>query len=179
MRRALRGLPIKPNGKNLHVGRNPKPLSIERYKCIPAGGNRFNLIEKRPDITPKCWLKKSTGSTDVFGRLPWDGLASTIRTEFFKPEKGRYLHPKAHRAITLREAARLQSFPDGFKFVGSMTQIARQIGNAVPPRLAKAVAKALLQRLPEAERIMRRRRKIAKVGKGRRSVPARRLRKAA
>lgn len=179
VRQTLRGLPIKPNGKNLHVGRNPKPLSIERYKCIPAGGNRFDLVKKRPDITPKCWLKKRTGSTDVFGRLPWEGLAPTIRTEFFKPEKGRYLHPEAHRAITLREGARLQSFPDGFKFFGSMTQIARQIGNAVPPQLAKAAAKALLQRLPEAEQIMRRRRKSRRRVRRRRRVQARSFRKAA
>jgi DNA (cytosine-5)-methyltransferase 1 len=179
VRQALRGLPIKPNGRNLHVGRNPKPLSIERYKCIPTGGNRFDLVKKRPDISPKCWLKKRTGSTDVFGRLLWEGLAPTIRTEFFKPEKGRYLHPKAHRAITLREAARLQSFPDRFKFFGSTTQVARQIGNAVPPRLAKAAAKALLQSLPEAERIMRRRRKSRKQPRRSRRLATRSFRKAA
>ena len=64
----------------------------------------------------------------------------TIRAEFFKPEKGRYLHPEEHRAITHREAARLMGFPDSFKFRGTKIEIARQIGNAVPPPLAAAVA---------------------------------------
>jgi DNA (cytosine-5)-methyltransferase 1 len=65
----------------------------------------------------------------------------TIRTEFFKPEKGRYLHPEADRPITHREAARLQSFPDEFVFEGTKIQIARQIGNAVPPALGVALAR--------------------------------------
>jgi DNA (cytosine-5)-methyltransferase 1 len=75
------------------------------------------------------------------GRIWWDRPSPTIRTEFFKPEKGRYLHPTAHRVISHREAARLQSFPDWFVFEGSKTQIARQIGNAVPPLLGKAIAR--------------------------------------
>src|SRR5947208_16586438 len=76
------------------------------------------------------------------GRLLWDRPASTVRTEFFKPEKGRYLHPEADRPITHREAARLQTFPDKFVFEGSKIEIARQIGNAVPPALARALASA-------------------------------------
>ncbi|MBW7928979.1 MAG: DNA cytosine methyltransferase, partial [Fimbriimonadaceae bacterium] len=77
--------------------------------------------------------------------LWWDRPAFTIRTEFFKPEKGRYLHPEQHRPITHREAARLQSFPDSFKFCGTKIEIARQIGNAVPPLLAEAVAQSVAQ----------------------------------
>lgn len=133
-------LPLKPDGKNWHVSRNPLATSIERYKCVPEGGNRFDLMRKRPDLTPKCWIRKKTGSTDVFGRMWWDEPSPTIRTEFFKPEKGRYLHPKAHRPITIREAARLQTFEDSFVFVGSNVQVAKQIGNAVPVKLAKAIA---------------------------------------
>ena len=64
----------------------------------------------------------------------------TIRTEFYKPEKGRYLHPELDRPITHREAARLQTFPDNYIFEGSKVEIARQIGNAVPPALGKAIA---------------------------------------
>ncbi len=116
-------------------------MSVERYKCVPEGGNRFDLMEKRPDLTPNCWKKKKTGSTDVFGRMRWDEPAPTIRTEFFKPEKGRYLHPQAHRPITIREAARLQTFPDEFIFAGSNVQVAKQIGNAVPVKLATAIAR--------------------------------------
>jgi DNA (cytosine-5)-methyltransferase 1 len=69
-----------------------------------------------------------------------DRPAFTIRTEFYKPEKGRYLHPQQHRPITQREAARLQSFPDDFIFKGTKIEIAKQIGNAVPPLLAARVA---------------------------------------
>ena len=76
----------------------------------------------------------------MFGRLWWDKPSVTIRTEFFKPEKGRYLHPVANRPITHREAARIQSFPDSFEFSGNKIEIARQIGNAVPPMLASQVA---------------------------------------
>ncbi len=140
VRDAIGDLPLKPDGKNWHIGRNPLPSSLERYKCVPEGGNRFDLMRKRPDITPKCWLRKTTGSTDVFGRMWWDEPSPTIRTEFFKPEKGRYLHPKAHRPITIREAARLQTFSDAFVFVGSNVQVAKQIGNAVPVNLARAIA---------------------------------------
>jgi len=139
VRTAFKGLPLKPTGKDLHVGRNPLPSSIERYKCIPEGGNRFDLARKRPDLTAECWKRKKTGSVDVFGRMEWDKPSPTIRTEFFKPEKGRYLHPKADRPITMREAARLQTFPDAFAFVGSNLQVAKQIGNAVPVLLAKII----------------------------------------
>lgn len=143
VRDAIGSLPSKPDGKNWHIARNPLPMSLERYKCVPEGGNRFDLMQKRPDLTPKCWLKKKTGSTDVFGRMWWDQPAPTIRTEFFKPEKGRYLHPTAHRPITIREAARLQTFPDEFIFIGSNVQVAKQVGNAVPVQLAHAIASHL------------------------------------
>ncbi len=126
---------------NLHFGRNPTPKSRARYRAIPEEGmNRFDLQERAPELTPQCWIKKKTGGTDLFGRLWWDRPAFTIRTEFFKPEKGRYLHPKQHRPITHREAARFQSFPDNFIFTGSKIEIAKQIGNAVPPLLAAAIA---------------------------------------
>ena len=126
---------------DLHFGRSPTAKSIARYKAIPKEGmNRFDLQKRVPDLTPACWHRKKSGGTDLFGRLWWSRPAFTIRTEFFKPEKGRYLHPEQHRPITHREAARLQSFPDVFKFQGSKIEIAKQIGNAVPPLLAARVA---------------------------------------
>lgn len=132
---------------DLHFGRTPTKESMERYRCIPEGGNRFDLQRKRPDITPNCWIRKKSGGTDLFGRLWWDRPAFTIRTEFFKPEKGRYLHPRQNRPITHREAARLQSFPDSFTFLGTKVEVAKQIGNAVPPLLAKKIAEAVLDHL--------------------------------
>jgi DNA (cytosine-5)-methyltransferase 1 len=130
-----------PPPLDLHFGRNPTALSRKRYKSIPHEGmNRFDLQRLAPELTPACWIRKKTGGTDLFGRLWWDRPAFTIRTEFFKPEKGRYLHPVQNRPITHREAARFQTFPDSFRFSGSKIEIAKQIGNAVPPLLAARVA---------------------------------------
>ena len=138
-----RGVDVRdePPPFDLHFGRNPTPKSRARYRIIPEEGmNRFDLHRLAPELTPACWIRKVSGGTDLFGRLWWDRPAFTIRTEFYKPEKGRYLHPEQHRPITHREAARLQSFPDDFVFRGSKVEIAKQIGNAVPPMLAARVA---------------------------------------
>lgn len=132
---------------NLHFGRTPTEKSLARYKSVPPGGNRFDLQRNAPEITPACWIRKTSGGTDLFGRLWWDRPSVTIRTEFFKPEKGRYLHPEKHRPITHREAARIMGFPDDFPFQGTKIEIARQIGNAVPPLLAGAIAKVVLKSL--------------------------------
>ncbi len=132
------------NGRQqLHFGRRPTAISLARYRAVPEGGNRFDLARNRPDLLPGCWARKPTGTTDVMGRLWWDRPSVTIRTEFFKPEKGRYLHPSADRPITHREAARLQGFPDDFVFEGGKNEIARQIGNAVPVALGAALARHL------------------------------------
>ncbi len=137
---------------DIHFGRKPTPISIRRYKAIPKEGmNRFDLQRRAPELTPGCWIRKKTGGTDLFGRLWWDRPAVTIRTEFFKPEKGRYLHPAEHRPITHREAARLQSFPDSFRFIGSKIEIAKQIGNAVPPLLAARIADSVHALLKQRE----------------------------
>lgn len=137
---------------DLHFGRNPTPKSLERYKAIPEEGmNRFDLQRRALELTPDCWIRKTSGGTDLFGRLWWDRPAFTIRTEFFKPEKGRYLHPSQHRPITHREAARLQTFPDTFRFTGSKIEIAKQIGNAVPPMLTAHVADCVYALLSSKE----------------------------
>lgn len=135
---------------DIHVGRNPTELSLRRYDQIPPGGGRFDLPW---DMQPPCWQNKKSGTTDVMGRLQWGEPSVTIRTEFNKPEKGRYLHPqwekrsrknRVNRALTHYEAALIQSFPEDYLWCGTKTQIARQIGNAVPPRLAEAVAGSVL-----------------------------------
>lgn len=150
-REAVSGLPQVPDGRVWHRPRNPRPSSVRRYKAVPRdGGNRFQMQRNLDraglgDLVPRCWREKPTGTTDVFGRLWWDRPAFTIRTEFYKPEKGRYLHPSAHRPITVREAARCMSFPDNFILpeYQAMTSVARQIGNAVPPLLARRIAEEL------------------------------------
>jgi len=147
VRDAIGDLPFEPTGRDLHIGRNPTMLSMERYRHVPEGGNHYDL----PDhLKPECWRRKKSGTTDVMGRMRWNGPSCTIRTEFYKPEKGRYLHPEAHRPITHREAARLQTFPDDFVFTGSRIEIAKQIGNAVPVVLAEHIAKHVAEILDEA-----------------------------
>jgi DNA (cytosine-5)-methyltransferase 1 len=150
-RDAVDGLPLQPDGRRWHRPRRPRPESVRRYKAVPRdGGDRF-AMQRNLDraglghLVPRCWREKPTGTTDVFGRLWWDRPALTIRTEFYKPEKGRYLHPSAHRPITVREAARLMSFPDDFVLPEdqAMSSIARQVGNAVPPLLARRIAEVL------------------------------------
>jgi DNA (cytosine-5)-methyltransferase 1 len=133
-------------GRLLHITRRYEEISRNRFKYIPVGGNRFDLPY---ELQSECWRKHTTGSGDVMGRLRWDRPSVTIRTEFFKPEKGRYLHPTEHRAITHLEAARLQGFPDGFRWCGSKLQIAKQIGNAVPVELAQSLGQHLADSLDE------------------------------
>lgn len=152
---------------DLHFGRNPETLSLARYEAIPAGGNRKDLrgkyfaVDERGRIqifdatnvqdakssvtylSTDSWDKHNSGTGDVMGRLRRGEPSVTIRTEFFKPEKGRYLHPSENRPITHYEAARIQGFPRDFRWCGSKTEIARQIGNAVPIPLGKAIASAI------------------------------------
>ncbi len=147
VRDAIGHMPLAPTERNWHIGRNPTPKSLERYRCIPPGGNRWDLP---PHLMPECWKRKTKGGTDLFGRLWWDRPSVTIRTEFYKPEKGRYLHPVADRAITHREAALLQSFPEDHTFCGKRINVGIQIGNAVPPILASCLARHIAGILGDA-----------------------------
>ena len=144
--------------RDLHFGRHPRELSLARYDCVPPGGGRFDV---HPELLPRCWRDKPSGTTDVMGRMRWDAPSLTIRTEFFKPEKGQYLHPqweahdrarRVNRVITHAEAAALQDFPDDFVWCGSKVEIAKQIGNAVPVGLAAAVAGRVREALDQTRR---------------------------
>jgi DNA (cytosine-5)-methyltransferase 1 len=130
--------------QDIHVGRRYSDLSKQRFVYIKPGGGRRALPEH---LKAECWKTHDTGSFDVLGRLEWDKPSVTIRTEFFKPEKGRYLHPAVHRALTHAEAAILQGFDDRHVWCGKKVEIARMIGNAVPPPMAKAVGVAVRDRL--------------------------------
>lgn len=147
VRDAIGDLPGEPDGKNDHDGRNARPHSRERYRHVPPGGDRFDLPD---ELQNPCWRAEPRGAHGVFGRLRWDEPADTIRTTFLKPECGRYIHPEQHRGLTVREGARLQGFPDAFRFQDPETGLrpgveakARVIGRAVPPPVAEAVARAL------------------------------------
>lgn len=114
-----------------HVATNHSELALEKLSMIPPEGDKSSL--------PKKYLGKQKFS-NTWSRLKWDDVSPTIDTRFDTPSNGRNSHPYLNRAITPREAARLQSFDDNFIFQGKKTQICKQIGNAVPPRLAHSIA---------------------------------------
>lgn len=127
----------------LHQARNHTLLNLERLKYIPQnGGSRSSLPEH---LQLACHKKGGTGYNDVYGRMDFRRPANTLTTGCTNFTKGRYAHPIEDRAITPREAARLQTFPDTYQFVGNYDQISRQIGNAVPVYLAEVFAKYLYQ----------------------------------
>lgn len=128
--------------RQLHFGRLYTSRSLARFAAIPVKGNRFDLPD---NLLPPCWRRHRTGTADVMGRLHLDKPSVTIRTEFFKPEKGRYLHPTEDRVITHYEAAKIQGFPESYQWVGTREEIARQIGNAVPIPLGQAIGRRLRQ----------------------------------
>lgn len=124
----------------LHVTRSFEQLSLDRFAAIPEGGNRTHLPW---ELQTPGWRKHRTGTMDVMGRLRWDKPSVTIRTEFVKPEKGRYLHPTENRPLTQAEGALLQTFPLDYQWCGAKVAITRQIGNAVPVALATELAALL------------------------------------
>jgi DNA (cytosine-5)-methyltransferase 1 len=138
---AWKGLSDEPNGVNQHIAPPPSDIALRRMKVIPAGGDKRDVLRKRPDLACPSWKHVRSEVTDVWGRMLWNEPSNTIRTCFQNASKGRYIHPEQHRVISLREAARLQGFPDDFEFTGVPAQVARQIGNAVPLSLGIAIAR--------------------------------------
>ncbi|HWR31037.1 MAG TPA: DNA cytosine methyltransferase [Negativicutes bacterium] len=139
-----------PADDALHFARRHSALNIRRLQHIPHdGGCRESLPE---DLQLSCHKKlavKTNSFPDTYGRMKWDDVAPTLTTGCTDITKGRYAHPVQDRAITLREAARLQTFPDNYMFEGNSAQIANQIGNAVPPRMMARIAESLFKALSE------------------------------
>ncbi|MFL9950135.1 DNA cytosine methyltransferase [Paraburkholderia agricolaris] len=120
-------------------------LNRERLKYIPPGGGRQDLPEH---LQLPCHRNNPLHRhVEVYGRLEWDRPSGTITARFDSFTRGRFAHPIEHRSLTLREGARLQTFPDDFKFEGNREEVAKQIGNAVPPALAEALGTAVMQAL--------------------------------
>lgn len=118
------------------------PINVRRMKHIGPGGSwrdiPFELLPAGMQRARRC------DHTKRYGRLRMEGLSSTILTKC-DIHWGAYIHPEQDRVLTVREAARLQSFPDRFRFLGPRTEQFVQVGNAVPPLLGKCVAKTILQ----------------------------------
>jgi DNA (cytosine-5)-methyltransferase 1 len=124
----------------LHFARTHRPIALERLHHIPQNGGSRNSLPKHLQLA--CHVDHD-GHPDVYGRMAWNDVAPTLTTGCTDITKGRFAHPNENRAITLREAARLQTFPDTYHFEGSPVQIAMQIGNAVPVQLMKALVPIL------------------------------------
>lgn len=143
---ALRGLPEPGESGALavlanHVRVRSTPLNEARIALVPPGGGRRDLPV---EMQLACHLRAGDHRhLDVFGRMQWDKPAPTITAVFDNFTRGRFAHPRDNRSITAREGARLQSFPDQFIFTGPKKDVARQVGNAVPPRLAYHLGVAL------------------------------------
>jgi DNA (cytosine-5)-methyltransferase 1 len=125
----------------MHFAREHQTVALERMRHIPKdGGSRFSLP---PELELPCH-RGHKGHPDVYGRMRWDDVAPTLTTGCTDITRGRFVHPCDDRAITIREAARLQTFPDAYTFAGSPKNIKKQIGNAVPVALATVVGQAVL-----------------------------------
>lgn len=127
---------------NLHVTATLSDINIQRIQHSIPGGTWRDWPES---LVLDCH-KKDSGQTysAVYGRMRWDDVAPTITTQFIGYGTGRFGHPEQDRALTLREGAMLQTFPRGYSFVPQgetvvLKNIARHIGNAVPPRLGEVI----------------------------------------
>jgi DNA (cytosine-5)-methyltransferase 1 len=130
-------------GNELHNHYAPKlsKQNLDRIKFLSPGQNWRDLpIELLPDGMKKALRKDHTRR---YSRMTWEGVPRSIITRFRDPKSGEYSHPAQIRTISIREAARIQSFPDRFIFCGSNTEQYNQVGNAVPPILAEAIGREL------------------------------------
>lgn len=123
-----------------HVSSNHKPETLKILSMIKQGQTMKDL--------PEEYHTKSVHS-GAYGRMIYDKPAYTLTTRLNTPSVGKITHPTQDRTITPREAARIQSFPDDYRFIGDITSIGMQIGNAVPPLLAKAIASHIFEILEE------------------------------
>ena len=134
------------NNDALHRSAGLTEVNLKRIKASKPGGTWKDWPE---ELLSNCH-KKSTGKkyTSVYGRMDWDELSPTVTTQCYNYGSGRYGHPSQNRAMSLREAALIQSFPFNYRFTDntssySITTVARMIGNAVPVNLAKAIGDSL------------------------------------
>lgn len=133
---------LRVNSKKLynHEATKHSPIALERLAMIPPNCGKESL--------PKEHLTKSIFS-GTWTRMVKEEISVTITTRFDTPSSGKFTHPFLNRAITVREAARIQSFPDDFIFYGSKGSQMKQVGNAVPPILAQQIAKSIKRHLVE------------------------------
>ncbi len=121
-------------------------INLKRIRKTPHNGGTRLAWKNDKNLQLKCYIDKDSTFTDVYGRMFWDTPSPTITTKFYSISNGRFGHPEQDRALSIKEGAILQSFPLKYKFYSdSMVVTARMIGNAVPPKLASAIAGSLIQ----------------------------------
>lgn len=125
--------------------------TLKIVRQVPQGGTWRDI--NFADLPERFGGMRRTDSTNLFGRLDPQRPAYTINTQFMNVTTGCYTHPFEDRALSVREGARLQTFPDHYQFVGSVTSRARQIGNAVPPLMGSVLGAAIARHLGESDRI--------------------------
>lgn len=130
-----------------HTAANLSPTNLARIRAIPVGGSRRDLPEA---LWLPCHSNEADPFTDVYGRLDEERPASAMTTRCVSLSNGRFGHPTQDRALSAREAACIQTFPDDFVFDGPLTAVARQVGNAVPVKLAAQIGGALVVHLTAA-----------------------------
>lgn len=136
-----------PEKFNWNIIRDLKKISIDRLKAIKEGDSRLALPKK---LRPKCHKNRNRGFQNVYGRLRWDEVSSTITTGCSTPCMGRFGHPSKHRTISIREAALIQTFPMNYKFKTKYMDVAcNLVGNAFPYKFAHIAAKKCLNILSE------------------------------
>jgi DNA (cytosine-5)-methyltransferase 1 len=119
--------------------------NLKRIALTPPDGGTRIAWKDDPELQIPAYRGKDGIFRDVYGRMAWDKPSPTITTRFNSLSNGRFGHPKQNRAISLMEGALLQSFSKGYQFIGNRdTVIARQIGNAVPPKFAKLIASRII-----------------------------------
>lgn len=123
-----------------HVSGSLSDLDLEMVRAVPPGGNWRDLPEEikssRVQQIRESAARGEGSRSTYYGRLRWDRPSYTVSTYFNRPGNGCFIHPSADRLITIREAARLQSFPDSYRLLGKGRARYLQVGNAVPPLLA-------------------------------------------
>jgi DNA (cytosine-5)-methyltransferase 1 len=144
-------------GDPMHVCPRHTPAVDARIRAMPPdGGSWGDIAQSNPDLLIRSMIGKRPGSfPDVYGRLWWDQPARTITRECAHPGNGRFLHPEQHRMLTVREMSILQGFPPDYEFIGPLTARYNQIGDAVPPLVARRIAGYVATILAQANAVNR------------------------
>lgn len=130
----------------MHTVAGLTEINIRRLALTEENGGTRLAYADNSELAPNCHMNDKENFTDTYGRMWWDRPSPTITTKFYSISNGRFAHPEENRAISLREGAVLQSFPKEYIFrTTSIENAARMIGNAVPPRYAEAIGKAIIQ----------------------------------